>query len=221
MFKTLRLRSAHARFLHSCRSLKADRAYWEQATGFRKWFLELVTPVPALGLTEEGKLLLSGLQWLESHCREIPLSEDTIRRYHQMIHPGSGAGAYRTQGVYVVGSKIPRALPQKVAALMAQLDQKLKHAQDALDALPRQEDAAVLSIALDLHQRLGLIHPFDDGNGRVSRLAMNHVLRRYGMGYVILPRLDESPDLMNALQEAHKGNAEPLTAIARGVRCRI
>ena len=71
--------------------------------------------------------------------------------------------------------------------------------------------------AVDLYQRLGFIHPFADGNGRVARLAMNHLLRRYGQGYVVFPPLSEAPDLMEALQEAHKSRLEPLLALAR--RC--
>lgn len=68
---------------------------------------------------------------------------------------------------------------------------------------------------MDLYQRLGLIHPFSDANGRVARLAMNHLMRRYGLGYVVLPPLDEPGPLWEALQEAHKGHHAQLLEVAR------
>lgn len=102
---------------------------------------------------------------------------------------------------------------------MKQLDLKLSQEQKRFDSVKPVDDSEILSVAVDLYQRIGLIHPFVDGNGRVARLAMNHLLRRYNLRYVVLPPLSEAPTLMEALQEAHGGRPEALLTIAK--RCRF
>jgi fido (protein-threonine AMPylation protein) len=223
VFRRRRLKKAHAKFLESCRNLKEGRAYWDQAKGLRRWILELVVPVPLLGLHEEGQRLLSALQWLEANGRDKPLSEEVIVRYHRVLYPDGapGAGEYRKGRATVAGSAVPRAEAPRIAALMKQLDLKLADAQKRLDGTKPVDDEAVLALAVDAYQRLGLIHPFADGNGRVARLAMNHVLRRYRLGYVIFPPLGESPALWEALQEAHRGNPAPLVAESRRHTVRV
>jgi Fic family protein len=223
MFKRRRLKRIHARFLESCRNLKEGRAYWDQASGLTRWFLQLITPIPLLGLHQDGQLLLAALEWLEANCRAKPLCEEVIRHYHRIIYlKGTAeAGEYRKGRVTVVGSAIPRAEEHKVPALMKQLDLKLADGQTRFDAMERVDDDAVLTLAVDVYQRLGLIHPFADANGRVSRLATNHLLRRYGCGYVIFPPLSESPTLWEAHQEAHRGNHAALLLESRrwSTRC--
>ena len=41
--------------------------------------------------------------------------------------------------------------------------------------------------AAEIHHKLVMIHPFEDGNGRVARLLMNHALLRAGYPPVIVP----------------------------------
>jgi Fic family protein len=43
-----------------------------------------------------------------------------------------------------------------------------------------------LELAFEAHQRLVSIHPFNDGNGRTSRLLMNYVQRRHGQPLTIV-----------------------------------
>ncbi len=217
MFRRWRLKKIHAKFLESCRNLKEGRAYWDQATGFRRWLLEAISPIPLLGLHEDGERLLSALRWLESNCRERLLDEQVIREYNRMVYNGGPepAGQYRKGKISVIGSTISRPPPEKVPAFMKQLDLKLSIEQKKFDALKPVDESAVLTVAVDLYQRLGLIHPFADANGRVARLAMNHLLRRYRLGYVILPPLSEATLLWDALQEGHVGRLEPLLDFAR------
>jgi fido (protein-threonine AMPylation protein) len=216
MFRSFRIRRAHERFLASCRILTEDRAYWGQSGGLAGWLLQRMSPVPALGLHEDGEGLLSALRWLEAHAKERRLGEDEIRYYHRMVFgkKESGAGEYRRHPVSVVGSKISRAAPERVPFLMSQLIRTLTEEQAAFDGSGEPDPRKVLKTAVDLHQRIGLIHPFSDANGRVARLAMNHLLRRYGMGYVIFPPLSQESPLWEALQQAHRGDLGPLTRFA-------
>jgi len=50
-------------------------------------------------------------------------------------------------------------------------------------------------------------HPFDDGNGRVSRLVMNYILLKYGYPPVIIKSADKK-GYLNALNQADVGNMQ-------------
>lgn len=57
------------------------------------------------------------------------------------------------------------------------------------------------------HYKLVLIHPFDDGNGRVCRLLMNYHLLRYGFPPVIIPSSDKK-QYLDALNRADGGDLD-------------
>jgi Fic family protein len=217
MFRRWRLRKVHEKFLESSRNLKEGRAYWAQAGGATRWFLQLIAPAPLLGLDTEGNVLLTALRWLEDHCRTHPLSEASIREYHRMINGTSvaHAGQYRTAELKVEDSTIPRPVADKVRPLMKQLDVKLAQEQERWDAAATKDLDTIFKWSVAVHQRIAFIHPFDDGNGRVARIAMNHLLRRYGLGYVILPNLNVSRTHFDTLEEAHRGNLDPLVAFSK------
>ncbi len=217
MFRRWRLKKIHAKFLESCRSQVEGRNYWANIGPIGRWFLQAIVPMPLLGLHPEGEGIYEALQWLEANCRAEPLGEETMRNYHRKVYSvvAGTAGAYRRGTISVLGSKIPRAAPERVTALMNQLDLKLRDEQRRFDETRPIPEADVFGLAVDLYQRIGLIHPFPDANGRVARLAMNHLLRRYGLGYVILPPLVESGPLWDSLQEAHLGRPDTLLAVAR------
>lgn len=64
-----------------------------------------------------------------------------------------------------------------------------------------------LKIAALLHYKFLRIHPFDDGNGRLSRLLMNYVLLRFGFPPVVVKSSDKKSYLL-ALNEADAGNLD-------------
>lgn len=217
MFRAYRLRRAHEKFLASCRILAGDRDYWAQSGSLATWLINRLSPIPALGLHEEGRGLLAALEWLEAHCRTLPLGEAEILHYHRLVYGERkpGAGEYRRHVVSVVGSKLPRSAPGRISGLMSQLVQRLAEDQSTFDRQSPCDQERIVRTAVDVHQKIGFIHPFTDCNGRVARLAMNHVLRRYGMGYVIFPPLSEDSPLWQALQKADSGDPNPLMSFAR------
>lgn len=202
--------------MESCRNLAEGRDYWAGLGPVRRWLVERTLPIPLLGLHAEGAGLYEALHWLESNCRLKPLDEEVICNYHRKVFAGRAepGGTYRRDKIAVLGSSIPRATPAKVPVLMKLLAGKLRQEQSRFDQEPTPKDSEILQCAVDVYQRIGLIHPFTDANGRVARLAMNHVLRRYALPYVVLPPLSEPSELWPALQSAHAGDLKGLIEFA-------
>jgi len=62
-----------------------------------------------------------------------------------------------------------------------------------------------VALAALLHYKFVIIHPFDDGNGRISRLLMNYVLLKNGYPPVIIKSAAKK-DYLFALNQADSGN---------------
>lgn len=73
----------------------------------------------------------------------------------------------------------------------------------------REEDGNIhpLTLAAMLHYKFVCIHPFDDGNGRISRLLMNYVLLQNNLPPVIIKSADKKNYLF-ALNRADTGDYE-------------
>jgi len=68
-----------------------------------------------------------------------------------------------------------------------------------------------VELAAQFHFKFVRIHPFDDGNGRVSRLLMNYVLLKYDLPPVII----KSNDKKNYLIALNKADVGDLTAFSK------
>jgi Fic family protein len=64
-----------------------------------------------------------------------------------------------------------------------------------------------LLVAALFHYRFVCIHPFDDGNGRVSRLLMNYVLLKQGYPPVVIKSADKN-NYLRALYAADTGDTD-------------
>ncbi len=64
-----------------------------------------------------------------------------------------------------------------------------------------------VALAALLHYKFVCIHPFDDGNGRVSRLLMNYVLLKNGLPPVVIKTADKS-NYLSALHSADTGDLD-------------
>ena len=214
MLRRWQLRRVHDEFLEASRNLREDRELRRSA---RYGCLSLLSPIPLAALTDRGAPLYEALRWMEENCRGRILDEETVKHYHRWLTLAgtAGGGEYRRKNIRVRESGVTRPTYDRVPALMGMLWERAKEEQGRLDRCKPQDDEDVLRVAVAFHQRLVFIHPFEDGNGRVARLAMNHLLRRYEKPYVILEPVDEAPEHMTALEEAHSGSLDRLIAYAR------
>ena len=104
---------------------------------------------------------------------------------------------YRNQQVYIRNSRHTPLNPEAVRDAMPTLLKLLK-----------EEESAVVRAILG-HFFFGYIHPYMDGNGRMSRFLMNTMLTTGGYGWQIIP-LQRRDDYMKASETASiDGNIRP------------
>lgn len=88
------------------------------------------------------------------------------------------------------------ASPQETPALIRDL---LNWYQD------KNEELHPVQLAAEFHYKFVCIHPFDDGNGRVSRLLMNYILLKHKYPMVII-KSEDKKNYLTALQKADTGD---------------
>lgn len=183
------------------------------------------------GLTAAGKPMRDHLDikghneavlWLEDFVRdERPLTEQFIRGMHEVLlgeayevpaqtpdgkptHKTIQPGQYKTSPNNVLtatGEMFYFASPEETPAKMTELVDWYRQE----DAEPTMHPVA---LAAEFHYRFVRIHPFGDGNGRMSRLLMNLILLRRGYTITVIKATDRNRYLA-ALSEADAGDPEP------------
>ncbi len=159
------------------------------------------------GITVAGKPLRDHLEAIDHYeairyvrdigRRSAPLAEMDIRSLHRLVMLRSNpdiAGRYADQGRYVLTDDGRHIFPSpaEIPAVMGDFAKGLARAPD---------DPAT---AFAAHRRLVDIHPFNDGNGRTARLAMNLILIRGGLPPIAV-RPEDRQAYVEALQCAQSG----------------
>jgi Fic family protein len=65
-----------------------------------------------------------------------------------------------------------------------------------------------LLLAAEFHYRFVVIHPFDDGNGRLARILMNMILMKFGYVPAIL-KIEDRSEYITALENANEDSRIP------------
>ncbi len=102
------------------------------------------------------------------------------------------AGKVRARQVWIAASKFVPPSPSEVPA---ELDTFFKWYNKSKDKINPIELAALV------HLKFVTIHPFSDGNGRISRLLMNFVLHKHGYPMLNIPYTNRR-GYYNALEKA-------------------
>ena len=157
------------------------------------------------GLTIEGKPLrdiyeavghAKAYDFLHEITEKKQLEEEDIltlhRIFYQQIDPEK-AGVYRSVKVFLSGSRYAVSPVARIAEDMRKLVNWYNRNEKKLHPI---------ELAAELHLRFVFIHPFIDGNGRVSRLLMNLALLRNGFTIAIIPAILRY-EYIRSLEAAH------------------
>jgi len=158
----------------------------------------------------EGSLALSGLDGsAEARAAlvraiaavepDAPLSAAALEAWQRAL----GGGGFRAGERERPGGP-PPAPPGLIGPRLAILEQWMA-APSARELKAAQQGALALARVVE-------VMPFDDGNGRVARLAASHVMVRAGARPPILAAAD-GPRLVQALQAAFQLHTEPLSTL--------
>ncbi|MGH7408435.1 MAG: Fic family protein [Candidatus Methylomirabilales bacterium] len=154
----------------------------------------------------------NALNWIHTDPGAISVTPETIQRLHAIAQAGAGdAGHWKARDNEIIevlpdGRRVIRFRPvpaRETPVAIKQLCLGYRHASDQ-DLLPPL--LVVANIVLDFL----CIHPFRDGNGRVSRLLTLLLLYHHGFRvarYVSLERLieDSKESYYEALQRSSEG----------------
>lgn len=141
----------------------------------------------------------------EAEDKEKPLTESFIRELHRVLlredytvcrqlNDGNTssyivhAGQYKTRPnsvKTVTGEIFEYASPEETPALMTDLLQWYNQAEKEGTMTP-------IEMASLFHYRYIRIHPFEDGNGRISRLMVNYILHRHGYPMIVVKSADKN-----------------------------
>lgn len=125
------------------------------------------------------------LSWIHENHRSVPVSLDTILRLHFLSHGQTGdAGQFKTTDSDIVekypdGRSRVRFKTVPAEHTVARMGEFVRQWQDCL----REQWAPPLIALASSNLDFLCIHPFRDGNGRVSRLLM--LLMLYHLGFEI------------------------------------
>ena len=138
---------------------------------------------------------------MESKDSERPLTETFIRELHRTMlredytaYNNEGkpytvhAGIYKTRPnsvKTVTGKLFEYASVEETPALMHDLLEWYREAEERQDINP-------IELAALFHYRYIRIHPFEDGNGRISRLIVNYILAKHGYPMIVVKSNDKS-----------------------------
>lgn len=162
------------------------------------------------GLTVAGKSMREHLEAINHYeavlfLRElvqqtIPLTESLVKQLHALVLRGidrDNAGRYRTVPVSISGSRHMPPQPWQVPKLI----------EDCFVFYADQRRALhPVILAAEMHERIVTIHPFIDGNGRTSRLAMNLILLQQGYPIANIPGdMDSRLAYYSALESCNLG----------------
>jgi hypothetical protein len=131
---------------------------------------------------------------------EAPLTVDALGAWHRAA---TGATGFRSTEAQRPGGT-PPAPPEFIPGRLAILEQWM-NAPSAAELTASQQGALALARVVE-------VKPFDDGNGRVARLAASHLMVRAGARPPILEAADAAR-LEKALQAAFQLHTEPLAAL--------
>ncbi|MBI5636165.1 Fic family protein [Candidatus Micrarchaeota archaeon] len=201
---------------------EVDMTYHSNAIEGNRLSLRETWLVLRRGITIRGKSLVEHLE-ATNHKEALVLLEkmvDARKEITEMdvlnLHAAildkidpQNAGFYRHEQVFIEGSNVVLPKWREVPVLMKKVFSELNN---------KNRGVKAVYSAVKVHYDTVRVHPFIDGNGRLSRLLMNFRLMRAGFPPTIL-RKQERRAYYSALDKADENDFRPFaTLIAKDVR---
>ena len=177
---------------HDIREYDEMKAHDTAFELIKEWAADNERLMTEMALKNLHKILLVEPFWKEA---STPDGQPTRRKIK--------VGDYKEQPNSVrlqTGEMFHYASSAETPILMGELIQWYRNEEEKKELHP-------VVLAALLHYRFVRIHPFDDGNGRISRLLMNYILLKHNLPPVIVKSADKRNYLF-ALNQADTGNIE-------------
>ena len=189
------------------------RASFENAMEKVRIAREDVTPVssPLTSLSANAGERVNELLKLDPDSLQHPMKPDYIQFLHKLvlmgILPMKKCGKYRTTSVHVGNPDVYFPVPSAVPSLMKEYCRQFPAIFPGAIKYDPIMAAAIVS------HRFVAIHPYADGNGRVSRLLMNLVLWDHFPPVYLKADKKGRHRYSQAIRRADRGNLKPLAAL--------
>lgn len=138
-----------------------------------------------------------------------PETADRLREIHYLVFEKAdgSAGRFRDFHIKLRSSALMPSFPFAISADMRDFNNRLVEAQKNLK---KDDIEGIINLIAMSYHGITKIHPFADGNGRSARLFINLILRRYGLPYILVPKVDNEKYMREVLRAADMGDLKPL-----------
>lgn len=175
---------------HELREYEEMKAHDVAFEMIKEWAADKERPLSETIIKNLHEILMVRPFWKNAITPDAQSTRRLIEVGHYKKHPNS----VRLQN----GEIFHYASPEETPIQMGELIQWLRTEEERKELHP-------VALAALLHYKFVRIHPFDDGNGRISRLLMNYVLLKNNLPPVIIKSSDKRNYLF-ALNQADTGN---------------
>lgn len=178
--------------IHELREFEEMKAHDVAYKLIQDWAKDAEHPLTEAYIKQLNKLILVRPFWKEAETKEGHPTRREIKVGEYKEYPNS----VRLQSGEMFEYASPIDTPIKMGELMQWFNTESE-----------KKELHPVALAALLHYKFVLIHPFDDGNGRISRLLMNYVLLKNNLPPVIIKTHDKK-NYLNALNQADTGNTD-------------
>ena len=116
--------------------------------------------------------------------KKLPITKKTILQWHKEIFDQTKIGEAGNIRSYRVGVTTNEKIE------FASVDKISKKLQEFFNWLNKYDQTNFVEFAALAHYKFVSIHPFGDGNGRISRLIMNYILLKYDCPFMLIKNSD-------------------------------
>jgi Fic family protein len=175
---------------YSFRELEEMKAHDAAFTLIKEWAVDQDRDISQVDIKELNKLILVKDFWKDAQTPD----GQPVRRMIKVGEYKEMPNSVRLTNGEIFHYAEPFEVPAKMQELMDWYNDE-------------KSGLHPITLATIFHHKFVLIHPFDDGNGRLSRLMMNYILLRFGYPPIVIKSVDKTKYL-NALRLADAGNFE-------------